>query len=269
MAPRIQSPSSINTYKQCPRKYYYSYIEKLPTKPNIHLIRGKLVHTVLEDLFKISIEDLDNSNYNEKLKNRIQNMLVIEWKKNEQQLKRLGLYKDDLQFYFDETMLMVLNFMNNFLYRVESRIKKGESFREAFKNLTPLTEKKYISYEHKVQGFIDAIEEIDDEISLIDYKTSKTARISSEYKLQLAIYALLYNEKHKKMPHKVGVNFLKDVTHYLDVDEELLKLARFEIEQIHMSTETNEKDEYPMKPGPLCRWSTGQCDFYNHCFGKK
>ena len=45
---RVQSPSSIITYRQCPRKYYYHYIENLPTKPSIHTIRGKIVHSVLQ-----------------------------------------------------------------------------------------------------------------------------------------------------------------------------------------------------------------------------
>jgi len=266
MAARIQSPSSILTYKQCPRKYYYHYIAKLPSKLSIHLVRGKIAHTVLENFFNININEINDRNYQEKLKQVIQEMLVGEWKKKSNELEKLKLSKDDLQFYFDETVLMMLNFINNFIYRIESRIKKAESFKEAFKKLTPITEKQYISEHYKVQGYIDVIEDIDDKIRLIDYKTSKSTRISDEHKLQLAIYALLYYDKHAKKPHKVGINFLKDVTHYLDVDDELLKLAQFEIEQIHMSTDTDKMNDYPMKPGPLCRYSSGECDFYKHCF---
>lgn len=268
MTLRIQSPSSIITYKQCPRKYYYQYIARLPTKPSIHLIRGKIVHNVLEDFFKISIDGINNENYAEKLKKLIQEMLMIEWKNKNNEIESLELKKDDLQFYFDETILMMINFANNFVQRIEKRINKGLTFSDAFKQLTPVTEKKYISFDYKVQGYIDAIEDIDNEIRLIDYKTSKNTVISVENKLQLAIYTLLYNEEHGKKPDRVGVNFLKDVTHYLDVDEELLKLAKFEIEQIHMSTDTDKIDDYQLKPGPLCKWSTGQCDFYGKCFEK-
>ena len=49
----MQSPSSINTYKQCPRKHFYQYILNLPTKPSIYLIRGSIVHEVLEKFFDI------------------------------------------------------------------------------------------------------------------------------------------------------------------------------------------------------------------------
>lgn len=264
--PRIQSPSSILTYKQCPRKYYYQYIAKLPTKPSIHLIRGSIAHSVLEDFFKINIEEMNKSNYVSKLKEIIQEMLLHEWTKNNKRFDNLNLEKNKIGFYFDETMMMMLNFINHFIFRIEKRINKGMSFKEAFNQLTPVTEKRYISMKHRVQGYIDAIEEIDEKIKLIDYKTSKNAIISDEYKLQLAIYALLYNEKHAKLPHKVGINFLKDVTQYLDVNEELLKLAEFEIEQIHMATETDKIEDYPLNPGPLCKWSTGQCDFYEKCY---
>jgi ATP-dependent helicase/DNAse subunit B len=54
MPKRVQSPSSINTYNQCPRKYYYQYILKLPTRPSIHLVRGNIAHSVLEDFFSIT-----------------------------------------------------------------------------------------------------------------------------------------------------------------------------------------------------------------------
>jgi len=46
-----------------------------------------------------------------------------------------------------------------------------------------------------------------------------------------------------------------------------LKLARFEVEQIHASTASDDIRDYPMRPSPLCKWRTGQCDFYDICFG--
>ena len=48
---KVQSPSSIKTYKQCPRKYYYSYILGLEQPPNVHTVRGNIAHSVLEHFF--------------------------------------------------------------------------------------------------------------------------------------------------------------------------------------------------------------------------
>ena len=68
MAKRVESPSSINTFKQCKRKYYYQYIEKLPTLPNIHQVRGNIAHSVLEDFFDTEISEFTTENYKLKFK---------------------------------------------------------------------------------------------------------------------------------------------------------------------------------------------------------
>jgi hypothetical protein len=40
----------------------------------------------------------------------------------------------------------------------------------------------------------------------------------------------------------------------------------FEIEQIHAATEDADSlMQYPKKQSPLCKYSTGQCDFYEIC----
>lgn len=42
------SHSKLELYKQCPRKFKYRYIDKLPTKPFEHLQKGSEVHRLLE-----------------------------------------------------------------------------------------------------------------------------------------------------------------------------------------------------------------------------
>lgn len=266
MAGRVQSPSSINTYKQCPRKYYYQYIEKLPTKPSIHLVRGVVAHSVLEEFFDKDIADINEENYEQKIKNFLQEFLVDSWLKNKTKFDELGLTKEQLNFYFDETMMMVLNFADHMMKRLKPMIDDGMSFREAFRKITPIAEAEFKSDKYKVRGYIDAIEEREDGVYIMDYKTSKKDHMSDAYRLQLAIYTLMYYEKHGKLPKKVGIFFLKHSERFLDATEELLKEAEFEIEQIHAATETDDKIDYPMKPSPLCKWSTGQCDFYEKCF---
>lgn len=46
--------SKISTYKECPLKYKYRYIDKLPSKPSIHLIKGSKVHKLLENYENIT-----------------------------------------------------------------------------------------------------------------------------------------------------------------------------------------------------------------------
>src|SRR3989338_7328965 len=171
MGKRVQSPSSINVYKQCPRKYYYQYILKLDTLPSIHTLRGNIAHSVLENFFDADLSMLNIKNFREPLQKRIQQLLIKHW--NEKLVQKVKSFSD-------------------------------LSFQEIFKKLTPLRELEYQSHKYAVRGFIDAIEEMEDKRRLMDYKTSKRFHITEEYKLQLAIYALLYQEKHGVIPDQVG-----------------------------------------------------------------
>ncbi|MFA6888074.1 MAG: PD-(D/E)XK nuclease family protein [Candidatus Woesearchaeota archaeon] len=264
---RVQSPSSINTYKQCPRKYYYCYIEKLPGRPSIHLTRGKIVHSVLENFFKVDISKLSEDNALFVMKVFINDMMEQQWRKQNKELNNLGLTTPQLEFYHIETKDMVNNWYGNFTKKMAIEMKEYP-LPDSFKRLTPKTEIEYKSAKYGVRGFIDAIHEKDGEIVLMDYKTSKAPKMSKEYRLQLGLYALMYHETHEKMPNKVGIDFLKFGEQLLDVDEELINNAKFEAELIHMNTATTKKEDFPLKQGPLCKYSTGQCDFYDKCFGK-
>ncbi len=265
---RIQSPSSINVYKQCPRKYYYQYIVKLPTKPSIHLTRGTIVHSVIENFFKLDPKVLNDKTYDYVLKIFIHDLLRQYWEKKHAEFSRLNLDKTILDFYLLETKQMINGWIHSFLAKLEQECKSGMDVSCAFIKHTPTTEKRYESKKHGVMGFIDAIHEIDGKVILLDYKTSNKKEITDAYKLQLSIYALMFNEIHDRMPHKVGIHFLKFGEEYLEVTEDLIKFAQLESELIHMNTQSKEKSDYPLKPSPLCKWSSGECDYYHHCFGK-
>jgi hypothetical protein len=141
--PKVQSPSSINTYKQCPRKYFYQYIECLPARPSIHLIRGSIAHTVLENFFRKDMQGIHESNYKKMFQSHIQVSLVDEWLKKKNDFCVLDISKERLEEYFDETMMMLFNFTNNFCSKVDRMISSGKSFSESYLALTPIIEKKY------------------------------------------------------------------------------------------------------------------------------
>lgn len=263
MPKRIQSPSSINTYKQCPRKYYYQYIEKLTTLPNIHQVRGNIAHSVLENFYDIDLpSEQDHQIY---FKTAIQKLLLFFWNKAKPQLDELNLNPDQKKFYFEETMLMLMNWINHFLDSLNQELASGLSLPEAFQKLTPTREQRYFSEIHQTQGFIDAIHHLEDEVHLIDYKTNANLDITDEQTLQLAIYSLLYYEKHGHPPSKVGIFFLRHKLKLFKVDPQLLDLARKEISLIHQNTQSKDIKDYPPKISPLCKYSSGQCDFYDVC----
>jgi RecB family exonuclease len=259
--PRVESPSSIGCFKQCPRKYYYQYIEQLETKPNVHQVRGNIAHSVLESFFDQDVAKLTLDSFELGLMELMQDLLLKEWNKADAKLKSLGLTPAQRQFYFEDTLLMLLNWLNHFVRKVYAI--EG-SFPERFARLTPIREELIKSEALQAKGIIDAIENYDGQVRIMDYKTSSHSD-EEEYRLQLAIYTLLYHEKHGKLPDKAGIYFLKDRPKFIDVDQSLLELARREIGLIHSHTQSNKIRDYPRSPGRLCRWSTGQCDFFDTC----
>jgi len=261
---RVESPSSINTYKQCPRRYFYRYIEKLPSKPSIYLIRGKIVHSVLEDFFDIdeSITTVDD------LRVRLFWLLEKKWVENREELKSLELGDTKLNEYYEETKRTMQNWFSRFKEKMAMQTQKNKSFLEAFKHLTPIREKEFKSNNHQVRGFIDVIYEMDDSVVILDYKTGKKTDISPEYRLQLGVYALMYEETTGRKPDFVGIDFLNHTERVLAVDQKIVDEAKRDIEYVHSKTISTNIKDYSQKPSPLCKWSTGQCDYYEQCFGK-
>lgn len=54
--PKFLSPSSISTFQQCPLKFRYGRIDKLPDPPGIEAVVGSFVHATMEDLFRVPAE---------------------------------------------------------------------------------------------------------------------------------------------------------------------------------------------------------------------
>ena len=211
MATRVQSPSSINTFKQCQRKYYYQYIEKLPTSKSIHLVRGNIVHSVLEDFFDLDTTSFSLQEAPMKFRQELQRLMLHHWIGYGEQLQTLGLDNDKLKFYFEESMMMVLNWGNHFVKEFNEEMKKEEKqTSDIFKQLTPIRELEYRSEQFQVRGFIDAIRHFGDEVHIIDYKTNSKSEIKESIRRQLSIYCLMYEEKHGFLPTKVGAFFVRD-----------------------------------------------------------
>jgi ATP-dependent helicase/DNAse subunit B len=267
MPKRVQSPSSINTFKQCPRKYFYQYIIKHPTKENIHCVRGNIVHEALEKFFSIEIDKIDPDSYKKELSFYLKNLFDACWSGAATRLHKVGLDDQKLDFYCRESTEMLANWLNHLFDDIDKEMKTNNlSLKQAFDKLAPTEiEQHFKDSELMVRGYIDAIHKDGEHVTVMDYKTSKSDEMKPEYMLQLGIYAVLYEKDRGRYPDKVGIWFLKYGPNIISVTPKLIKDAEFEIEQIHFSTESDRIADYPKKESGLCRWSTGQCDFYDIC----
>ncbi|MBI4139764.1 PD-(D/E)XK nuclease family protein [Candidatus Woesearchaeota archaeon] len=260
---RTESPSSVKTFKQCPRKYYYNYIEELPTRPSIHLVRGKMVHSVLENFYDQNTEDLSWETMEPQLLMTAQQLLIKEWKNNNIELARLRLTEEETVQYFEETLHMIVNWTIQKSHELQ-KYKDSGTVQEVFKTFTPRREQEYKSEKHGVRGFIDMIEETPQGVKIMDYKTNKSQDIE-DHRLQLAIYALLYKEKHGKLPDKTGIYFLRGTPEHLEVNEELVQYAIRNLKEIHSKTKSNNYTDYPKQLSKLCNY----CDYNEMCFKGK
>src|SRR3989344_5729885 len=107
MPKRVQSPSSISTYKQCPRKYFYQYVLKLPTQGNIHTLRRSITHEVLENFFDLDHSKIPSVNAQQFFFDRLQSLLVSSWKDKLDEWDSLNIDDGSRFKMFEETYGML------------------------------------------------------------------------------------------------------------------------------------------------------------------
>lgn len=262
---RVQSPSSILTHKQCPRKYYFRYIERLPGPKSIHLIRGSVIHQVLEDVYDVDFSRVPADSFFSTLKYLLQEMFTKEWTAASDQLAELHMDPDELDEFFQDSRLMVDNFYH-YVYDMMLPELDSMNVHDVWNKLMPQRELKMASPQHLVRGFIDIVAKEGDKTIIIDYKTSKRYKMTPEYRLQLGIYAMMQEEVGKPAD-EVSILFLKHGRELrIPVDEQLVEEAKQACSEVQLHTRSTNQGDYPKRPSPLCKWKTGQCEYHDICF---
>jgi RecB family exonuclease len=264
---RLESPTSILTYLQCPRKYYFRYVEGLKGKPSIHLITGSVAHSTIEAFHNTNISTIPQEGFFEKLQSKTMEQFKQEWEQKRKELEELNLSTEEKLVYYDATRAMINNFYLSHTNKIIAYKHWYKlSLLEAWQKLKPRTEVRLRSETYGVRGDIDAVHDIDGETTIIDYKTGKKNEINSDHMLQLAILTLLYKENYGKMPNKAGIHFLRYDEKIIPTTYQQIILARRTCHKIHEETKEKNITNYPKKESGLCKYKTGQCDYYETCF---
>jgi ATP-dependent helicase/DNAse subunit B len=237
---RILSPTAINTYLSCPRKYYLRYIRKLRTKPSIHLIRGNLIHKTIQAFHKECARGppgLSETEISESLLKTFNRL----WLESQKDLDALGLSQDELDEYRDDSERMLLNYTCWFT-------------RQDSPPLVNYSEVKIFSDYLQLMGIIDAVKINGNEVTLIDYKTSKNPTVTDEIMRQAVLYALLYQDRYNRAPDIVYIHFLKDPGDpiAIHIDELFLEYAEILLESVREKTRTKEENAYLCTCGGYC-----------------
>ena len=236
---RFLSPTSINTYLSCPRKFYLRYVKKLKTRPSIYLVRGSIVHKVLCRFNQLQAKNRRGMTAFE-LQLTLLRLFEEEWGRAGDSLTSLGLGEKRLREFHDESKLMIINFS----FWVE---KSGVAPAER-------AEVKMFSKKLGLMGILDAIHKVSGKPVLVDYKTSRRPEITPDIQRQAAIYALLYQDLYKEPPTEIWIHFVAhdQLPEVIHVDEHLMQYGEILVESIRAKTKSFDEKDYPCTCGGQC-----------------
>ena len=270
------SVSSMDTYKTCPKKYHFRYVEKvdIETSPQIATAFGTCAHLILEIFHNKVNKDTPVSMYGKIMADSCREAFSSDevdgsfldqdvWYPEDQ-------YKDDIIEFIKskrgkvDNSIFANNKINGIVYlrfMMQQYLDKIKT--EGLPNVM-FTEKDY-SFEVKdgvrVRGFIDRVDKIsDDHIHVLDYKTSKNHKYLKEF--QLLVYAKALKLMYPNVKKITGSFMLlkhgfKEISYeFTDMDLEncsnsIIKNAK------NILTET----KWIKKPSILCNW----CDYKSIC----
>lgn len=238
------SPSSINSFHYCQKKWYKTYVERVEQSDSIHTIRGKAVHKACEEIFNTEFMDTLPYTIAEAaplIHTKILELFKADWNTYSETIKAIELNEEitkpelkDFNGVYNQSVFALKMFADRMINQAQILIDKGKvkRFRTAFKRVAPKFRELWLDDKTlNVGGFIDAVQAdaYSDDIALIDYKTSlrKNEMLTIDYRRQLAIYAYLYDKVKKVRPKYVGIHYLLDNnTVLLEVTDELLEFAK-------------------------------------------
>jgi putative RecB family exonuclease len=240
------SPSRINDFNNCPQLYKYRAIDQLPEPPSIDAERGKLIHSVLEDLFEEKIEDRTIVTD--------LNLLPKAWEEHLLSQPELAQLVLDEKEWMDRAGSLLSSYFT---------LENPQSFDSTFRELHL---EQNMSEEIYLHGYVDRVDIAPTgEVRIVDYKTGKSPKPGWEEKalFQLRVYALLYWQNHGVLPRLLKLIYLGDqkIVESSPTEVQLKSTEKILLnigEEILSAIETK---HFPTKKSRLCDW----CFFKTIC----
>lgn len=240
------SPSRVNDFTNCPQLYKYRSILNLPEEISLDAERGKLVHSVLEDLFEVPRPDRDHAHAIA--------LLPDAWQRQIADKPELAALVTNQQEWMDRAESLLQTY-----FTLENPTTFDATYRELHLE-KDFTEQIYL------HGYVDRLDVAPTgEVRIVDYKTGKSPKPGWEEKalFQLRVYALLYWRNEGVLPRLLQLLYLGDgntvksspTEKELEATERILRNIGDEI------LTAIDTDFFPTKKSRLCDW----CSFKNIC----
>lgn len=224
--PRALSASAINTYLDCPLKFYFSVLEQIQEEDEItetveRDVFGSILHKVMEDLYA-------------PFKGKLVTADLLKLLRKDQPLLTGTIARAFAELFFKSSVVRPLegeNFLTGEMIR-----KYAEKILEQDARFTPF---HYIESEKKVRatitlsdkrvvqlkGFIDRVDSLDRVLRIVDYKTGsgklefesveglfdKEAKDRPKAVMQVFLYAWMYQQlpEYTRMPIQPAIYYLR------------------------------------------------------------
>lgn len=253
--PPYLSPSSLSTFEQCPLKYKYTRIDKLPEPPTTATLMGNFVHEVLENFYALEPS--------ERTIPAVKQLSGQVWANSEWRERILPTMQSDYSVKSGKTSVDEL--INKFRWQSWFCIE----------NIFTVEEPATISpsgIEHElngkisgvsIKGFIDRWSETNDGLVISDYKTGKSPRKQYAFDkfMQLLIYGIVLGDEQQKPIDELQLIYLKD-NQLLSMKPSTDDISKTKLRITNAwdgIVERCESGEWEPKPHRLCDW----CNFKN------
>ncbi|MGW7001657.1 RecB family exonuclease [Streptomyces sp. NPDC054933] len=253
--PSSLSPSRAGDFMQCPLRYRFRVIDKLPEKPSEAATRGTVVHAVLERLF-----DAPSA---ERTVVRARAMVAAEW-------ERLLAAKPELaELFTDDEAGPAAERLGRWLESAERLVDRWFSLEDPTR-LEPAERELYVETALEsglvLRGYVDRLDVAPSgELRVVDYKTGKAPRpeYAAEALFQMKFYALVLWRLRAVVPRRLQLVYLGsgDVVTYDPTPDELRVVERKLLALWDAIQRATESGDWRPRPSKLCDW----CDHQPLC----
>ncbi len=241
---RSTTPSALKTYVNCPRRYFYRYVQRRPESMKPHLFVGNVVHEALKTFFEMEPHRRSAKDLEERLRDA--------WRRSPD---RAAAFPPDMREAEAAAGKAALEDLRLFVRRADLRA-------------VPFALEEFLMTEVGdgvvVRGKIDRIDPSPkgDALVVIDYKTGRPPDTPPNLvdEFQLPLYCAMVEEGHARPVERVRLLYLKGHVTY-DFSPREVDIARAKRRALRLFEEIEADTEFRPKVSPLC----GHCDFLPDC----
>lgn len=235
-------------FKQCPLRYRFRVIDRIPEAPSKAQVKGTVVHAALEALFGLPAA--------QRVPDRALSLVAPAWERllaDSPELVDLVAPEERDEFLAEARRLV------SGYYRLEDPTRFDPESCE-------LRVETELDDGVVLRGFVDRIDVSPTGlVRVVDYKTGRAPREMTESKalFQMKFYALVLLRTRGVLPAQLRLIYLAE-GQILTYEPEEVELRRFErtLSAIWKAIlAAGASGDFRPNPGPLCHW----CDFTAHC----